>query len=138
MINKIVLVGHLGQEPEQKTLDGGQTVTRFSVATNRNWVDKSGNKQSNTEWHRVVVWNKLAEICAKYLNKGKLVYVEGRIQTRQWEDNQGEKKYTTEIIGSEVKFLSGNDGTTSASSSSTQNNAPVDEPDFNSSEEIPF
>lgn len=104
-INKVILVGRLGQEPEVKTVSPSQTVTRFSVATSESWMDKTGNRQERTEWHRIVAWGKLAEICGKFLQKGKQVYVEGRLQTRQWEDNQGQKRYTTEIVANTVQFL---------------------------------
>jgi len=109
-INKVILVGRLGQEPEVKTVSPNQTVTRFSIATSETWTDKMGNKQERTEWHRIVTWGKLAEICGRFLQKGKQVYVEGRLQTRQWEDNQGQKRYTTEIIASTVQFLGASSG----------------------------
>jgi single-strand DNA-binding protein len=109
-INKVIIVGRLGQEPEVKTVGPNQTVTRFSVATSEEWTDKLGNKQERTEWHRVVVWGKLAEICGRYLQKGRQVYVEGRLQTRQWEDNQGQKRYTTEIVANTVQFLGASGG----------------------------
>lgn len=147
-VNKVIIIGRLGTDPETKTVSTGSSVTRMSVATSETWVDRDGQKQERTEWHRVVVWGKLAEICAKYLSKGRQVFVEGRLQTRSWEDNQGQKKYTTEIVATNVQFL-GAQGSTSDSYSSSNNasggnnNAnPFDdfgpEPSFDSSEEIPF
>lgn len=106
-INKVILVGRLGADPEVKTITGGNTVARLSVATSENWTDKQGEKQERVEWHRVVVWGKLAELCGKYLTKGRQAYIEGRIQTRSWEDDQGVKKYSTEIVANTVQFLGG-------------------------------
>jgi single-strand DNA-binding protein len=107
MVNKAIIVGRLGSKPEVHQTAGGASVTGFSVATNESWTDKNGQKQERTEWHKVVVWGKLAAICAEHLDKGRMVYVEGRIQTRQWEDKDGVKKYTTEINAQTVKFLGG-------------------------------
>ena len=106
-VNKVIVLGRLGQDPELKHTAGGSPVTNLSVATNESWVDKQGQKQERTEWHRVVVWGKLAELCNQYLAKGRQVYVEGRLQTRSWEDNQGQKRYTTEITANTVEFLGG-------------------------------
>src|SRR4051812_24088333 len=104
-VNKVIVIGRLGNDPEVKTISGGNTVARLSVATSENWTGKDGQKQERTEWHRVVVWGKLAELCGKYLSKGRQVYVEGRLQTRSWEDPQGQKKYSTEIVANTVQFL---------------------------------
>lgn len=104
-INKVILVGRLGTDPEFKALDGGSMVTKMSVATSETWTDKNGEKQERTEWHRVVVWGKLAEICSKFLSKGRQAFFEGKLQTRSWEDDTGQKKYATEIIASNVQFL---------------------------------
>lgn len=105
-VNKVIIVGRLGADPETRQVGSGGTVARLSVATSENWVDKEGQKQERTEWHRIVVWGKLAEICGRHLAKGRQVYVEGRLQTRSWEDN-GQKKYSTEIVASTVQFLGG-------------------------------
>ncbi|CAN2048013.1 Single-stranded DNA-binding protein [Candidatus Magnetomoraceae bacterium gMMP-1] len=105
MINKAILVGHLGQAPEIRYTPNGVPVTNFSIATNEYWVDKEGQKQKRTEWHRIVTFQRLAEICGEYLSKGSLVYVEGKIQTRDWTDKEGVKRYTTEIVAFAVKFL---------------------------------
>lgn len=151
-INKVIIVGRLGQDPEMKAVGQGSTVTRLNVATSENWIDKSGQKQERTEWHRITVWGKLAEICGKYLAKGRQVYVEGKLQTRSWEDN-GQKKYATEIVASTVQFLGAGGASTSASdqggynqSSGGGNNGDKDfnfsdfgpEPSFNQNEDIPF
>jgi single-strand DNA-binding protein len=139
-VNKVIIVGRLGADPEVKTVSNGNTVTRLSVATSENWNDKDGQKQERTEWHRVVVWGKLAELCGKYLSKGRQVYLEGRLQTRSWEDQQGQKRYTTEIVANTVQFLGGGAGA-SASNNEEGNFNFQDfgpEPSFDSSEEIPF
>ncbi len=109
-VNKVILVGRLGQNPEIRYTPSGAAVTNFSVATNESWMDKSGQKQERTEWHRVVVWGKLAELCSQYLQKGRQCYVEGRLQTRQWQDKDGQTKYTTEVQAQTVQFLGGQAG----------------------------
>ncbi len=106
-VNKVILVGRLGQNPEVRYTPAGAAVANFSVATNESWMDKSGAKQERTEWHRVVVWGKLAELCNQYLAKGRQVYLEGRLQTRQWQDKDNQTKYTTEIQAQTVQFLGG-------------------------------
>lgn len=103
-VNKVIIVGSLGNDPEVRANQSGSTVCNFNVATNEEWRDKQGEKQSKTEWHRIVVWGKLAEICGQYLTKGSQVYLEGKIQTRQWEKD-GVKQYTTEIVASEMQIL---------------------------------
>jgi len=105
MINKAILVGRLGADPEVRYTPDGAMVTNFRIATDEQWRDKSGERAQRTEWHRIVTFGKLAEICGKYLNKGKLVYVEGRIQTRAWEDKEGNKRSTTEIIAANMQML---------------------------------
>lgn len=106
-VNKVILVGRLGQNPEVRYTAGGTAVANFSVATNESWMDKSGQKQERTEWHRVVVWGKLAELCNQYLTKGREVFVEGRLQTRDWQDKNGQARQTTEIQAQTVQFLGG-------------------------------
>ena len=155
-VNKAIIVGRLGADPEMKTVGANSTVTRLSVATSENWVDKDGHKQERTEWHRVVVWGKLAEICGKHLSKGRQVYLEGRLQTRSWEDQQGQKKYSTEIVANTVQFLGGPSDRPEGSYGSARESSPqpqsrggggredfgsqdfAAEPSFDSSEEIPF
>lgn len=105
-VNKVILVGNLGQDPEMKYTAGGTALCTFSVATSENFNDREGNPQERTEWHRIVVWGKLAEICGQYLSKGRQVYVEGSLRTSTWDDN-GSKRYRTEINAREVQFLSG-------------------------------
>lgn len=104
-VNKVILIGRLGQDPDMRYTAGGAPVANFSVATNETWLDKSGQKQEKTEWHRVVVWGKIAETCKQYLSKGRQVYLEGKLQTRQWQDKDGQTKYTTEVQAQTVQFL---------------------------------
>ena len=109
MLNKCMVIGNLGADPEMRYTANGNAVTTFNVATSRRFTDNSGERREETEWFRVVTWNRLAETCAQYLTKGRQVYVEGRLQTRSWEGQDGQKRYTTELIAEEVKFL-GNRG----------------------------
>jgi single-strand DNA-binding protein len=106
-VNKVILIGNLGADPEVRFTPGGQAVANFRIATNESWVDKQGQKQERTEWHRIVAWGKLAELCGEYLKKGRQAYVEGRLQTREWTDKEGKKNYTTEIVANTVQFLGG-------------------------------
>ncbi|MEL6545738.1 MAG: single-stranded DNA-binding protein [Myxococcota bacterium] len=106
-VNKVILVGNLGQDPEVRYSASGNPVANFSIATSESWNDKNGQRQERTEWHRIVAWGKLAELCGEYLGKGRQVYVEGKLQTRNWEDRDGNKRYTTEIIANQVTFLGG-------------------------------
>jgi single-strand DNA-binding protein len=139
-VNKVILVGRLGADPEIKTVGGGQSVARLSLATSENWTGKDGQKQERTEWHRIVVWGRQAENCGKHLSKGRQVYIEGRLQTRSWEDPQGQKKYSTEIVASTVQFLGG--GAERSNSTTTSNDSQFNdfgpEPSFDSADEIPF
>jgi len=137
-INKVILVGRLGADPEIRYTQGGAGVANFNMATSESWTDKEGQKQEKTEWHRVVVWGKMAEICAQYLQKGRQVYVEGRLQTRQWDDKDGNKRYTTEIVANTVQFL--DKGSDQRADTGYENMAPA-EPSAQSKladEEIPF
>jgi single-strand DNA-binding protein len=109
-INKAILIGNLGAPPEMRYTPGGQAVANFRIATNEKWTDKAGQAQERTEWHRIVVWGKLAELCNQYLVKGRQVYVEGRLQTREWMDKENHKNYTTEVVAQQVTFLGGRDG----------------------------
>lgn len=108
-VNKAIILGNLGNDPDLRYTPSGAAVCTLSVATTDVRMDKEGNRQELTEWHRVVVWNKQAENCAKYLAKGRPVFVEGRIQTKSWEDKSGQKRYTTEIVAERVQFLGGRD-----------------------------
>jgi single-strand DNA-binding protein len=109
-VNKVILVGNLGNEPELRTTPSGASVCEFRLATNESWTDKGGQRQDRTEWHRVVVWGKRAETCSKYLGKGRQVFVEGRLRTRSGEDKDGNKRYTTEVVANDVQFLGGGAG----------------------------
>jgi len=106
-VNKVILIGNLGRDPELRFTRDGQGVANFTLATNERWRDKEGQNQERTEWHRIVVWGKTAENCAQYLQKGRSCYIEGRIQTREWEDKEGNKRQTTEIVAQNVTFLGG-------------------------------
>jgi single-strand DNA-binding protein len=104
-VNKVILVGNLGANPEMRFTQGGQAVARLRLATTERWTDKSGQRQEATEWHSVVAFGKLAEICGQYLTKGRQIYIEGRIRTRQWQDQQGQKRYTTEVVANVMQML---------------------------------
>jgi len=105
-VNKVILVGRLGKDPELRSIPSGTSVAKFSLATDERFTDKNGDKQERTEWHNVVVWGKLAEICGQYLRKGKLVYIEGSIRTDSWDDKEtGVKKYRTEIVANTMQML---------------------------------
>ena len=130
-VNKVTLLGNLGADPETKKTASGQSITLFSLATSNAWTNREGQRQEHTEWHRIVVWGKLAETCAEYLSKGKKAYIEGRLQTRSWEDDKGQKKYTTEVVASQVLFLNGSPEKRSSSESSSYTNEPA----FSSSSE---
>jgi single-strand DNA-binding protein len=106
-VNKVILVGNLGADPDVRYSSTGAAVVNFRIATSENWTNKEGGKETRTEWHRIVAFGKLAEICAEYLNKGKQVYVEGRLRSRSWEDKEGNKKWTTEVVASNVVMLGG-------------------------------
>ncbi len=148
-INKVIIVGNLGKDPELRHTPQGQPVANFPIATSESWNDKTGQKQERTEWHRVVVWGKLAELCGKYLSKGRKAYVEGRLQTRAWDGQDGQKRYTTEVIATTVQFLdsaadrgqSSSMGGSAASQEESPFGAP---PDFggnsgeSASDDIPF
>lgn len=143
-VNKVIIVGRLGANPEVRKVSSGQSVAHFNVATSENWTDQKGEKQERTEWHRIVVWGKLADICGQHLSKGRQVYVEGRLTTRQWEDKQGQKRYTTEIVGNTVQFL-GSASERSAGNYANNNETESTGADFNpepsfdgAADELPF
>ena len=138
-VNKVILVGRLGQDPEIRSTTIGQNVCTLSIATTESFI-KEGNKQEKTEWHRVVLWGKLAEIAHKFLKKGRLVYIEGKLQTRSWQDQQGQKRYATEILSNSIQFLESNSQSSNQNDNDYYNNQ---EPEFcsNSSpitDDIPF
>jgi len=109
-VNKVILVGNLGRDPEVRYMPNGEAVCNFSIATTDSWKDKSGQRQERTEWHNIVMYRKLAEIAGEYLKKGRPVYVEGRLQTRKWQTKEGQDRYTTEIIADQMQMLGGRDG----------------------------
>lgn len=109
-VNKVILIGNLGRDPETRYMPDGGAVTNVSIATTESWKDKNGEKQEKTEWHRVAFFGKLAEIAGEYLKKGSQVYVEGRLQTRKWQDKDGQDKYTTEIIADRMQMLGSRQG----------------------------
>jgi single stranded DNA-binding protein (ssb) len=106
-VNKVILIGNLGSDPEVRYTPSGAAVCNFNIATNESWNSKEGKKEERTEWHKIVVWAKLAELCGEYLSKGRTVYVEGRLQTREWNDKDGNKRYTTEVVAQSIQFLGG-------------------------------
>jgi len=112
VVNKVILIGRLGADPEIRYTPSGAEVANFRIATSEMWTNKNGEKEERTEWHRIVAWRNLAKICGEYLSKGRLVYIEGKIRTRAWEDRDGNKRTTTEIEAAEMKMLGGGGGET--------------------------
>ncbi|NVM20974.1 MAG: single-stranded DNA-binding protein, partial [Desulfobacterales bacterium] len=113
-LNKVMLIGYVGADPDVRQTSNGSAVANFSLATTEKWTDKDGKKQSQTEWHRIVAWGRLAEICGEYLSKGGQVYIEGRIRTNEWEDNEGNKRKTKEIIAQRLQLLDRSEASGSA------------------------
>jgi single-strand DNA-binding protein len=140
-VNKVILVGNLGKDPELRYTPQGTAVATFPIATSEKYTDRDGNKQEKTEWHRLVFWRQLAEICGKYLHKGKQIYVEGKLQTRKWTDQNGIERYTTEVVVDKMQMLgrasdgSANQGSTPAPD---QAHPQQGQPEFDISDEIPF
>lgn len=126
-LNKVMIIGRVVRDPETRTIPSGQMVASFSLATNRQWADQSGQKQEKAEFHNIVAWRKLAEICQQYVKKGMKVYIEGRLETRSWDDPQGVKKYRTEIIAQNMIMLDKKGDTPDTSSMSAP--APTDAPE---------
>ena len=135
-VNKVILLGNLGSEPELKYTPSGKAVANFSLATSEQWTKKDGEKNEKTEWHRIVAWDRLGEICGEYLHKGKQVYIEGRIQTRAWEDREGNKRYTTEIVAHTMKMLGASGG--GGKAASPEERFPNEEPISIPEDDIPF
>lgn len=135
-VNRVQLIGNLGADPELRNA-GGTAVADLRLATTRKWTDKSGAAKEETQWHRVVVWGRQAESCAKYLSKGRQVYVEGRLQTREWDDKDGKKRWTTEVVANDVQFLGGRGGDAPAQEVGRSAAAPEDGPDCGD-DDIPF
>ena len=109
-VNKAIILGNLGRDPELRHTPGGKAVATLRVATNEVWTDQSGERQERTEWHTIVVWGRQAENCNQYLKKGRTVYVEGRLSTRKWQDKEGKDRYTTEVVADRVQFIGGGSG----------------------------
>ncbi|MCF6266364.1 MAG: single-stranded DNA-binding protein [Desulfuromusa sp.] len=164
-VNKVILVGNLGKDPELRYTPSGTAIATFSLATTERYKDREGNKQSKTEWHNIVVWRQLAEICGKYLHKGKQIYVEGKIQNRSYDDRDGNKRYISEVVVSEMQMLGSREDNQSGggggyaggqnqnqggqssnqegqnqnqNNSSQQQGGGFEEPVFNPDDEIPF
>lgn len=138
MINKAIIIGNLGADPEIRYTQSGSQVATFNVATTERWRDQSGTMQESTEWHRIVAWQRLAEICGEYLHKGSRVYIEGRIQTRKWQDQSGNDRYTTEIVAREMKMLDRRESGSGGMGS--QDSGTSEPPPYGSSmgEDVPF
>jgi len=157
-VNKVILVGNLGKDPELRYTPKGDAVVTFSLATTERYKDRDGNKQSKTEWHNIVAWRQLAEICGKYLHKGKQIYVEGKIQNRSYDDRDGNKRYISEVVINEMQMLGSRDDSQggggggyaggqnqsqggqnqSQNNSGQQQGGGFEEPVFNPDDEIPF
>ena len=135
MVNKVILIGRLGADPEIRYTPSGAEVATFRIATSESWTNKSGEKEERTEWHRIVAWRGLAKICGEYLSKGKLVYVEGRLRTRSWEDRDGNKRTTTEIEATDMKMLGGVGEASRKAKEAEPESAP---PATKEEEDIPF
>ncbi len=132
-INKVILVGNLGKDPEVRYMPSGGAVANLTIATSESWKDKtSGEQKEQTEWHRVVMFGRLGEIAGEYLKKGSQVYIEGKLQTRKWQDQQGQDKYTTEIVASELQMLGGRSGGGGGSSDFDNSSQGSSQPQYNS------
>lgn len=141
-VNKVILIGHLGRDPELRYTAGGQAVANFTLATSESFTKRDGGREERTEWHRIVAWGKLAEICGEYLQKGRQVYIEGRLQTREWEDKDGGKRRTTEIVAREMQMLgrreAGRSSESGASGAPTDEGEPMGDGFSNGDDDIPF
>ena len=138
-INKVILVGRLGRDPELKYTASGTPFCRFSMATDDSWTDKgSGERSERTEWHNIVVWDKLAEICNNYLTKGRMVYIEGSLQTREWDDQEGNKRKTTEVRARDMVMLSSGKGADGAPAAKRTAAAPAEGGGVITDDDIPF
>jgi len=141
-LNKVMLIGNLGKDPEVRYTTSGTAVASFSIATTERFKNKSGEFEEKTEWHNITLWSRLAEIAGEYLSKGKTVYIEGRLQTRKWQDRDGRDRYTTEIVGEKMQMLSAKGdggGRSKAPADQGYGDAPAyEEPSFNPDDDIPF
>ena len=145
-VNKVILVGRLGKDPEIRSTPQGTTVAKFTIATDERFTDRSGERQERTEWHNIVAWSKLAEICGQYLRKGKLVYIEGSIRTDSWDDKEsGQKRYRTEIIANTMQMLDrrgdeegGGGGGYASSGAGARRGGSAPPPEMDDDEDVPF
>lgn len=142
-VNKVILVGNLGADPETRTIESGAKVANFSIATTERYKDKNGNAVDKTEWHNIVMWRGLADIAEKYLKKGSQVFIEGKLRTRSWDDQNGNKRYTTEVLADNMTMLGGPSGGSSSAGGQSQSSAPaapqknqVNEPQASSLDDI--
>jgi single-strand DNA-binding protein len=136
-VNKAILIGNLGKDPEIRYTPSGQAVASFSIATTRKWKDKEGQSQEQTDWHNIVVWGRMAETAKEYLAKGRSVYIEGRIQNRSYEDKEGNKRYISEVVATTMQFLGGRPDQAGGSQAS-QAPPPDQPPDINEDDDLPF
>lgn len=138
-VNKVILLGNLGRDPEIRYTTSGQAVANFTLATTDVYTDKSGERQESTEWHRIVAWGRLAEICGEYLSKGRMVYIEGTLRTRSWEDKEGKTRYTTEIVARNMQMLGGrSEQSRQTRDDSSPDDFDVDDDSFATDDDIPF
>jgi len=138
MLNKTQLIGHLGRDPELRQTQDGLAVANLALATSERWKDKAGNPQERTEWHRVVLFGRTAEVAGEYLRKGALVYLEGRLQTRKWQDDRGQDRYTTEIVAERMKMLGSKAGNGQAGQKHPAGDQPAGDPPAGFDDDIPF
>ena len=127
-VNKVILIGNLGSDPELRFTPSGVQVANFSLATSESWTDKAGERQERTEWHRIVLWRRLAEVAGQYLKKGSKIYIEGKLQTRSWEDQNGQKRYTTEVVANSMEMLEGGQAAVTVEVDMAYSNSPAGVP----------
>ena len=139
-VNKVILIGNLGKDPEVRHLENGRAVANFSLATSEVYKNKNGERVTNTEWHNIVLWTPLAELAEKYLKKGSQIYIDGKLQTRSYDDKDGNKKYITEVVGQNLNFLgSKNEGSSDSSNYSNNSSAGEEVPSYNEeTDDLPF
>ncbi len=138
MVNKVVLIGNAGQDPEVRHLDSGVAVANFNLATNESYKDKNGEKVTQTEWHRIVLWRGLAEVAEKYVRKGELLYIEGRLRTRAWDDKDGNKRYTTEVFADNMKMLGKKSDQSGENRQDEPDRTEVTDPQTPADDDLPF
>lgn len=141
-VNKVILVGNLGKDPEVRHLENGAAVANFSIATSETYKDKNGNRQEQTEWHNIVLWRGLAQIAEKYLRKGSQIYIEGKLRTRSWQDKDGNTRYTTEVVGDQMTMLGGKsssgDNSSSEMTNEPRNASGAADIDGDDADDLPF